>query len=127
MLNIKTVLPIVFMMVFGAVQVNAQVSTKAGASVKGSKANALTETLVIATSAQCDMCRMRIEGRFNDAKGVRSATLDIRSKKLTIKYNPEKTNPEELKKALTDLGYDANEAKANPEAYKNLPACCQKH
>lgn len=100
---------------------------EAMAQTSGKKKNALTETVVINTSAQCDMCRMKIEGKLNEHKGIRVASLDIRSKKLTVKYNPEKTTVEEIKKAVTDLGYDADEAKGDAEAHKNLPECCQKH
>ena len=107
-------------LLFGAVSLHAQTSNKP-------KPAAVTETLVINTSAQCDMCKARIEGKLNEAKGVRMASLDIRSKKLTVKYNPEKTSPEEIRKAVNRLGYDADGQKADAEAFKNLPPCCQKH
>lgn len=117
-INLRTWIPVLLFTVMGALGANAQ---------KPAKQGAVTETLVLNTSAQCDMCKARIEGRLNDAKGVRMATLDIRSKKLTVKYNPEKTTADEIRKAVTEIGYDADDSKANAEAHKNLPACCQKH
>jgi mercuric ion binding protein len=116
-MHIKTIV-VVLTMTFIGFQAQAQVSGKPGN---------LTETAVINTSAQCDMCRMKIEAKLNDVKGVKTASLDIRNKKLTVKYNPEKTNLEEIKKLVSDLGYDAEDVRANVEAYKNLPSCCQKH
>lgn len=117
----KTIFNIILVLsvsVLGASQTYSQKSAKTGA---------VTETIVINTSAQCDMCRMKIEGKLNESKGVKSAVLDIKTKKLTVKYNPEKTTAEEIKKAVSELGYDADELKANPETYKNLPDCCKKH
>jgi hypothetical protein len=31
-----------------------------------------------------------------------------------------------LRKAVSDVGYDADDMSADPEAYKDLPACCKK-
>ncbi len=104
--------------------------TLLGGALRGqtsAKPGAITETIVLNTSAQCDMCKARIEGKLNEAKGVRMASLDIRSRKLTVKYNPEKTSAEEIRKTVALLGYDADDQKADPEAHKNLPPCCQKH
>ena len=116
--HIKTIVVVLTMTFVGAFQSQAQSSAKPGN---------LTETAVLNTSAQCDMCRMKIEAKLNDVKGIKMASLDIRSKKLTVKYNPEKTTLDEIKKSVSDLGYDIEDMKANEEAHKNLPGCCQKH
>ena len=118
--NIKSLILVIAVTVLGTLHSQAQNQASA-------KKGNLTEVMVINTSAQCDMCRMKIEGKLNESKGVRMATLDIKTKKLTVKYNPEKTSPEEIKKTVSALGYDADEVKANTEAHKNLPECCQKH
>ena len=117
-IEIKHWLPVLLFTVLGTYTAHAQ---------KSSKSAPLTETVVLATSAQCDMCKAKIEGKLGEAKGVRMVALDIRSKKVTVKYNPEKTTVDDIKRAITALGYDADEAKGNPEAHKNLPTCCQKH
>lgn len=116
--QIRTLLPVLLFTLLGSATLRAQGTAKPGA---------LTETLVLSTSAQCDMCKARIEGKLNESKGIRMASLDIRSKKLTVKYNPEKTTPEEIRKAVALLGYDADGQKADETAHKNLPTCCQKH
>ena len=84
------------------------------------------QTVEILTAAQCDMCKTSIEGKLMGTRGVRSANLSMTTKKVTVKYNPEKTSPEEIRKAITSLGYDADNEKGDPEVYKNLPACCKK-
>jgi len=93
---------------------------------KETKKSLLTETVQIKTSAQCDMCKMKIEGHLNNQKGVRSSSLDLKTATVTVKYNPERTDAMELKKAIAKLGYDADEVPADAEVYKTLPDCCQK-
>jgi len=83
------------------------------------------QTVVIKTSAECGDCKDRIEGYFNYIKGVKFAELDVPSKNLTIKFATSKFTLQEIKERVTQIGYDADELKANPEAQKKLPLCCQ--
>lgn len=83
------------------------------------------ETVVIQTSAECGDCQERITSMLNYTKGVKFSELDIESKKLTVKFQPSKISLETIKQKLVELGYDADEMKANPEAQKKLPSCCQ--
>lgn len=82
--------------------------------------------LEILTSAQCDHCKTRLEKEMAYEKGVKSVSLDLETKKLTIKYRVDKTDPEKLRTAVSKIGYDADDVAADPEAYAKLPACCQK-
>lgn len=83
------------------------------------------ETIVIQTSAECQQCKDRLEEMLNYTKGVKYSDLDLTNMKLTIKYSPSKISSEDLKKKISELGYDADDVKANLEAQKKLPACCQ--
>ena len=83
-------------------------------------------TIVIKTSAQCESCKKRIENNMAFEKGVKKVTLDVDTKNLTLVYDKKKTSPEKLKTAVTKIGYDADEMKANEKAYKKLPNCCKK-
>lgn len=89
-------------------------------------AQTTTEEVKIKTSAVCGMCKKTIEKDLAYEKGVVSSELDVESKELTVKYNPQKTNPAKIKKAVTKIGYDADELPAKPKAYKKLPECCKK-
>lgn len=80
----------------------------------------------IKTSAVCGMCKDRLESNLIYEKGVKSVKLDLKTKVLTLKYRADKTSPEEIRKAVSKLGYDADEVKADEKAYENLPACCKK-
>ncbi len=85
-----------------------------------------TETIKIKTTAQCDMCKERLEKAFAYEKGVKSSHLDVETAVFTVEYFPTKTTPEKLKEAVTKVGYDADDLPANEKAYNNLPNCCQK-
>lgn len=81
--------------------------------------------VVIKTSSECGMCKERIEEKLNYTKGVTYVNLDVSSKLLTVKYKEEKVTLEKIKEIISNLGYDADDVKANPESQKNLPACCK--
>jgi len=84
------------------------------------------EEVKIKTSAQCDECKDRIEEALAFEKGVKKSELDLETKILTVTYKPNKTTPENIRKAIVKVGYDADEVKAETKAYGKLPACCKK-
>jgi periplasmic mercuric ion binding protein len=96
------------------------------ASAAGFSQDKKTETIKIKTSAVCDMCKDRIEQGMAYEKGVKNITLDVDTKIATISYNPGKTTADELRKAISKLGYDADNVAADKTAYNKLPACCKK-
>ena len=85
-----------------------------------------TETISIKTSSQCDMCKHTLEKAMAFEKGVKSSNLDVPTSVLTVEYNPSKTTPEKIKKAVSEAGYDADDVPANPAAYEKLNSCCKK-
>lgn len=89
-------------------------------------ADGTTETIKIQTSSQCDMCKTTIEKGMAFVKGVKKTTLDVESSVLTVEYNPAKTNPDEIRKAVAAIGYDADDVPADKEAYDKLDPCCKK-
>lgn len=85
-----------------------------------------SEEIKIKTSAECDMCKKRIESNLKYEKGIKFCTLDVPSKVLTVTYNPEKTSSEKIKQAVSKLGYDADDMVADSVTYTKLPECCKK-
>lgn len=85
------------------------------------------ETVKLNTpTVQCDMCKKKIESYLKRYDGVMTVNVNYKRKETTVKYATDRTNEEVLKAAIANAGYDANEVKANPEAYKALPKCCKK-
>jgi len=85
-----------------------------------------TAEIKIKTSSQCDMCKERIEEALAFEKGVKKAELNIETKIVTVSYKKGKTDPAALRKAISKVGYDADDVVANKDAYSKLPACCKK-
>lgn len=85
-----------------------------------------TEEIKILTSAQCEMCKTRIETAMAYEKGVSKSDLNLEDKVLTVTYKAGKTTPDKIRKAINALGYDADETLADPKAYASLPPCCKK-
>lgn len=79
----------------------------------------------IQTSAECGSCKTRLEGVLNYTKGIKFATLNIEDKILNVHFNPKKITLEEIKKIISETGYDADDVKANPKSVKELPSCCK--
>ena len=86
---------------------------------------AQTDTLRVRTSAICDQCKERIEHDLSFEKGVKSSSMDLETKEVTVVYNTQKTNPQKICTAITKIGYDADTLKADAKAYGRLPECCK--
>ncbi len=85
-----------------------------------------TAEIEIQTSAVCGMCKERIEHGLAYAKGVKYVELNSETKVVTVEYNTSRTDPDKIRTAISEIGYDADEVMANQEAHDKLPACCQK-
>lgn len=81
-----------------------------------------TETFVVA--GECEMCKKRIDTAAKAVPGVLEASWEVESQELTVKLNPEKTDKEEVQKAVAAVGHDTKTFKAADETYENLHACC---
>ncbi|MFT6501315.1 MAG: copper chaperone CopZ [Crocinitomicaceae bacterium] len=83
------------------------------------------QTVKIKTSAECGQCKDRLEEKLNYTKGVKFSELNLTENLLEVKFNSEKISLEQVKNVIVDLGYDADEMKANAKAVENLPSCCK--
>lgn len=85
------------------------------------------QTAIIKTpTVQCESCKARIEKYLLKEDGVAKVKVDYRRKTTTVTYLPSRTNIENIKTAIANVGYDADEVIANEESYKKLPTCCKK-
>lgn len=79
----------------------------------------------IQTSAICEMCQYAIEKEMALEKGVKSATLNLENKILTVTYLSKKTDADEIRKRVALTGYHADSIERDSLAYKKLPFCCK--
>ena len=84
------------------------------------------DSVKIQTSAQCGMCKDRIEETLAFEKGVKKSELDLETKTVTVWFKLSKTNADNIRLALTKVGYNADDMPADQKAYQKLPACCKK-
>ena len=90
-----------------------------------------TQKVVIKTFLHCDHCKecetcgLKFKDQMLKIAGVKMYELDEKAMTITVFYNSKKTNLENIKKAISKLGYDADDVKADPQAYENLDGCCK--
>lgn len=82
-------------------------------------------TAVIKTSAICGMCKTSIEKALSMQKGVTASNLDVDSKQITVSFDEKKTDVNKIRKAISKVGYDADEVTRNKKSFAKLPACCK--
>jgi mercuric ion binding protein len=97
-----------------------------------SAAQSRTATVLISTRIHCDHCKAcptcgeYLEQAVYALKGIKRVDLDEKSMTIQVVYNPLKTAPDQIRKAIARAGYDADEVKADPAAYAQLDDCCKK-
>ena len=97
-----------------------------GVSAQQSKtASKGEQTVTIQTNGVCQKCADKFKENVPYFKGVKSYTYDMKTAKLTINYDAKRTNPDQLRKEVSKLGYNADNVKADPAARAKLPACCR--
>ena len=98
-----------------------------GVAISGSAQVKASMTAKIKTpTVGCDDCKNRIETYLKRYDGVSSIQVNWHQKITTVKYLTDRTNIEEIKAAISNCGYDADDIPAFDEAYKRLPKTCKK-
>ena len=87
--------------------------------------NASEEMVINTPTIQCGMCQKIIEVGLAKVDGVSNPRVDLKTKKTILLHDPEKINKKSIEKIVSELGYQANDLKANPDSYADLPACCK--
>ncbi len=76
--------------------------------------------------AACVECKDKIEKFMKYEEGIAKIVVDIRKKITTVTFLGDRTNIENIKTTLANLGFDADDVAANEETYKRLPICCKR-
>jgi periplasmic mercuric ion binding protein len=90
------------------------------------------QTITIKTAIYCDHCKKcescggRIDKELPFIKGLTDYKFDEKAMTITITYNTTKTTPEQLKQAISKIGFDADDIKADPKAVAKFDGCCKK-
>jgi mercuric ion binding protein len=84
-----------------------------------------TKKIEIKTSTVCEECKTRIEHELVFEKGVKLVSVDLATKTVFVTYRADKTDPDKIRKALSKLGYWADDVPADEAGYNKLPKCCK--
>lgn len=90
-----------------------------------------TKPMLIATiktpNALCAECKTRIEGYLMRYDGVLQVTVNYRKGETKVKYLTDRTDIEQIKTAIANCGYDADDVPAAEDIYNRLPKTCKKY
>jgi copper chaperone CopZ len=82
------------------------------------------ETTIFKVYGNCGMCKSRIETALK-VNGISKANWDVKTKMLTVTYNPHEISLGDIHKKITTVGHDTEKVKADDKTYTNLMGCCQ--
>lgn len=72
----------------------------------------------------CGMCKARIE-KAAALDGVTAANWSQETQTLTLSYDANQVDLDEIHKSIAKAGHDTEKVRAQDVVYENLPACCQ--
>jgi periplasmic mercuric ion binding protein len=83
------------------------------------------KTVIALGSIVCGQCVTKVENALIKVDGVIDVNVDLDSKQAAVTFDNSVTSLEKLENAITKAGYDANDKKADDDAYNRLPGCCK--
>ena len=71
----------------------------------------ITEKVMLSISnMRCSYCSRVIEKKLKKMPGIADISVSYLTDKVLVRYDPEKTTTEEIRKSIKKLGYDTIEA-----------------
>jgi len=101
-----------------------QVQSKTTATKTTATKAEVTKTETFKVSGNCETCKARIE-KAAKVDGVSKADWSIKTKMLTLVYNPAKVKSIDVQKKIAAVGHDTPKFKASQKVYDSLPSCCK--
>ena len=80
---------------------------------------------------KCWECKERLdkfllmENKAQMEMGMMQWKINLLQGEIKVQYLPDRTSAENIRAALNNAGFDADEEKAEEEAYKKLPPICK--
>lgn len=90
------------------------------------------KTLAVKTTIYCDHCKIcescggRILKELYNETGIKNTSVDPKANLITVIYDERKITPEKIRQKISQLGFDADEVKAEPKAVARLDDCCKR-
>ena len=83
------------------------------------------KTVVLETNMSCQNCANKIQENVRFEKGVKSIKTNVSDKTVTITYDADKTNVDNLIKGIEKVGYKASVAQPKAAGKACSGDCCK--
>jgi copper chaperone CopZ len=84
------------------------------------------ETITVKSVVACQTCVDIIQKDLPyRTKGIKSVEASVATNEIVVTYKTDKTTPNDIRTAITLIGYDADDMKADEAAFKKLPEHCR--
>jgi periplasmic mercuric ion binding protein len=91
-----------------------------------SQTKSVLTSIIKTPNAACEACKSRIETYLKRYDGVLEINVNYRRGETKVKYITDRTDIEQIKTAIANAGYDADDVPATEDAYNRLPKSCKK-
>ncbi len=71
-------------------------------------------------------CKAKIEQSLFKQYGILSYKADLKKKNITVAWLTDRTDIEQIKTMIANVGFDADDVTADETAYKKLSPACKK-
>lgn len=92
-------------------------------TVSFAQQKAVQKVVIKTPTVQCEMCKDKVEKYLGREPGVSAVKVDYKTKTTSVTFLTDRTNIEQLKAAIANVGYDADDVTAEDGAYNKLPKC----
>ena len=86
---------------------------------------AIEKAVIKTPGVLADVCKTSIDNFLVHQYGISSVKADYKRHTVTVVWYTDRTNIENIKYALANMGYDADDVTAEPDAYKKLRHECK--
>ncbi len=86
---------------------------------------AIQKAVIQTPGVQDEACKTRIDNFLVHEYGVSAVKTDWRKHTVTVQWYTDRTNIENIKTALANMGYDADDVAKDEAAFKRLPPACR--
>ncbi len=83
------------------------------------------EKVEIKTNAVCETCSNNLFKALMTSKGVQDVKINLEKSIVEVYYNSKKINAAQIREVISNVGYDADDVKANAKARATLDECCR--
>ena len=86
---------------------------------------AIQKAVIQTPGVRAEACKTQIDNFLKHEYGVSSVKADYRRHAVTVTWYTDRTNIENIKTAIANMGYDADDITAEPDALRRLPPPCR--